>query len=98
MAAPVPPEILYELERFYYLEARLFGRKRYRDWLENMVDKGIHYYLPITEERYKNDRRPPAEFPPAIYDDNYTDLDERIKRLETDLVWSEDSEKFAAAS
>ena len=90
MAAPVPYDVLHEIERFYHLEARLFSRKRYREWLDGMVDQEIHYYLPIVEERYKNDRRPPAEFPPAIFDDNYTDLDERIKRLETDLVWTED--------
>lgn len=90
MAAPVPADVLHEIERFYYLEARLFAQKRYRDWLEGMVDKEIHYYLPIVEERYKKDRRPPEEFPPAIFDDDYTDLDERIKRLETGLVWTED--------
>lgn len=55
-----------------------------------MVDKEIYYWLPIFEERLRADRKPAPQFPPSVYDDNYNDLDERIKRLETNLVWMED--------
>lgn len=85
-----PHELLHEIEHFYYREARLFGNKHYREWLESMVDKGVHYWLPIFEERLRADRKPAPQFPPFVYDDIYTDLDERIKRLETNLVWMED--------
>jgi 3-phenylpropionate/cinnamic acid dioxygenase small subunit len=90
MAKPVSLELHHEIEQFYFREARLFGEQRYREWLESMVDENIHYYLPIFEARYRDDRKPPPVFPPAIYDDDYRDLDERIKRLETNLVWMED--------
>lgn len=90
MQKVAPHELLHEIEHFYYREARLFGNKDYREWLENMVDKGVHYWLPIFEERLRADRKPAPQFPPFVYDDNYTDLDERIKRLETNLVWMED--------
>jgi 3-phenylpropionate/cinnamic acid dioxygenase small subunit len=90
MASLAPHDTLHEIEHFYYREARLFGQKRFREWLEQMVAPEIHYYLPIVEDRLKADRRPPPEFPPAIFDDDYKDLDERIARLETNLVWSED--------
>ena len=90
MATTVPYEILREIEQFYYREARLFNEKRYREWLKEMVDEEIQYRLPIVEDRYRSDRRPAPEFPVLIYDDDYGDLDERIARLETNLVWMED--------
>ena len=57
--------------------------------LNDMVDRDIHYFLPIFEERLRADRRPPPEFPAAVVvvDD---DLDDRIGRLESNLVWMED--------
>jgi 3-phenylpropionate/cinnamic acid dioxygenase small subunit len=90
MSEYVSLEMFHAIEQFYYREARLFAEKRYREWLDTMVDNNIHYWLPIFEERYRADRKQPPQFPPAIYDDNYADLDERIKRLETNLVWMED--------
>ena len=86
----VPHETLHEIEQLYYREARLFSEKRYRDWLNDIVDREIHYGMPVFEDRYRGDRRPQAEFPPMVYDDDYADLDDRIKRLETNLVWIED--------
>jgi ethylbenzene dioxygenase subunit beta len=90
MSAPVGLELFHEIEQFYFREARLFSDKRYREWLETMVDQEIYYWLPIFQERYRADRKPPPEFPPAIYDDNYQDLDERIQQFETNLIWRED--------
>jgi biphenyl 2,3-dioxygenase subunit beta len=46
--------------------------------------------MPIFEDRLRNDRRPQPELLPAVYDDDWEDLDDRIKRLETGLVWTED--------
>ncbi len=90
MASPVGLELFHQIEQFYFREARLFNEKRYREWLESMVDREVYYWLPIFEERYRADRKPPPEFPPAIYDDNYKDLEERIERFETNLIWMED--------
>jgi len=90
MSEPVSLQVFHAIEQFYYREARLFGEQRYREWLDTMVDRSIHYWLPVFPERYKGDRKEPPPFPPSIYDDNYADLDERVKRLETNLVWMED--------
>jgi 3-phenylpropionate/cinnamic acid dioxygenase small subunit len=90
MPSPAGLELYHEIEQLYFREARLFADKRYREWLETMVDREVHYWLPIFEERYRADRKPPPEFPPSIYDDNYRDLEERIERLETNQVWMED--------
>lgn len=86
MSAPVNNELYLDICRFYYREARLFSASNYREWLETMVDKDIYYWLPIFEDRHKRDRMPLPEFPPAIYQDNYEDLDQRIQQLETNLV------------
>lgn len=80
----------HEIEQLYYREARLFSEKRYRDWLNDIVDREIHYAMPVFEDRLRNDRRPQPEFPPMVYDDDWADLDERVRRLETNLVWIED--------
>jgi len=69
MASPVGLELFHEVEQFYFREARLFSDQRYRDWLATMVDREVHYWLPIFQERYRADRKPPPQFPPLIYDD-----------------------------
>ncbi len=90
MQKPVSRDLFHDIEQLYFREARLFSEKRYREWLTEMVDQDIHYYMPVGEERLRADRRPPQEFPAAVYDDDYKDLDERVARLETNLVWMED--------
>ena len=86
MTTDVNHEVYTEVCRFYYREARLFGEQDYRQWLEGMVDKSILYFLPIFEERYIRDKKAPPEFPPYIYQDDYEDLEQRIRQLETDLA------------
>lgn len=86
----VAHDVLHEVEHFYFREARLFNGQRYREWLESMIDEKIHYWMPIFEDRLKNDRRPQPELLPAVFDEDYADLDDRIARLETGLVWTED--------
>ncbi|MGH7803553.1 MAG: aromatic-ring-hydroxylating dioxygenase subunit beta [Candidatus Binatia bacterium] len=90
MPKPVDLERYHEIEQFYFREARLFNEKRYREWLDGMVDKEIRYEMPIFEDRLRADRRPPPEYPPMVYDDDWADLDERVRRLDTNLVWMED--------
>lgn len=90
MHQAVSHDLFHDIEQFYFREARLFSEQRYREWFKEMVDQDIHYFLPVFEERLKADRRPPPEFPAAVYDDDYADLDERIARLDTNLVWMED--------
>ena len=86
MSRDVSNEIYTEICRFYYKEARLFNAQNYREWLETMVDRSIIYFLPIFEERYRRDRKAAPEFPPFIYNDDYDDLEQRIRQLETDLA------------
>ena len=81
----------HEVSQFYFREARLLGNRQPRVWLETQVDPGVRYWLPILEYRFVKDQRPaPTPDEPAIYNDDYKDLDSRIQRLETGLVWMED--------
>lgn len=82
---PVGMEMGYAITQFYYREARLFNQNNYREWLESMIDREIFYYLPIFEDRHRADRKPKPAFPPAIYQENYEDLDQRIQQMETNL-------------
>ena len=86
MSQDVSHEVYTEVSRFYFKEARLFSEQDYRQWLETMVDRSIVYFLPIFEERYRRDRKAAPKFPPFIYNDDYDDLDQRIRQLETDLA------------
>lgn len=84
-------ELAYEVEQFYYLEARLMNQRRHREWLETMIHPDIHYWLPIIENRFLNDKRPaPTPDDGGIFNDDYAALDQRVRRLETGLVWMED--------
>jgi 3-phenylpropionate/cinnamic acid dioxygenase small subunit len=45
----------------------------------------------VVEDRFAKDQRPPpSPDEPAIYNATYKDLENRIARLETGLVWMED--------
>lgn len=88
---PVDLALHHEVSQFYFREARLQNGRQPRQWLESMVDPDVHYWLPILEDRFAKDQRPaPTPDEPAVYNDSYQDLDNRIARLETGLVWMED--------
>lgn len=84
VAQEVDLEVYHEISKFYYKEARLFSTGNYRALIDSMVAPDVHYWLPIVEDRYRADPRPQTKFLPAIYDD-YHDLDQRIRQLETHL-------------
>lgn len=81
----------HEVRKWLYREARLLDEERFKEWLE-MLTPDIHYWLPLRENRFRRDRRPPPT--PAtsasVFNDDLHDLQLRIKRFDTGLVWSED--------
>lgn len=80
----------YEIEQGYYREAWLLDREQFRAWL-TMLTADIFYWMPIRENRYRKDKRPElTEDTPGIYEDTFRDLEERIARLESGMVWMED--------
>lgn len=88
---PVDLALHHVVSQFYFREARLLNKRQPRVWLETLVDPDVRYWLPVVEDRFAKDQRPPpSPDEPAIYNDTYQDLDKRIARLETGLVWMED--------
>lgn len=88
---PVSMETHHEVTMFLYREARLLDEERYREWLE-MIARDIHYWIPLRENRFRKDKRPAPtpETAAAFFNDDYDDLEDRVKRFETGMVWSED--------
>ena len=87
----VPLETHYAVQAFLYYEARLLDEEKFRQWLALLTDD-IHYWLPIRENRFRKDRRPPPtpETSASVYNDHYEDLEHRVARFETGLAWIED--------
>ena len=76
----------YEIQCFLYKEVRLFDNEGQREWLDNLVDTDIRYELLIQQERVRNDRGSGGSVLKA-YDDNYEELDFRVKQFESGLQW-----------
>lgn len=88
---PVSMELHHEISQFYYLESRTLQERRYPDWLEQFVAEDIHYWMPVYELRLARDKRPePTPNDAAIFNDDYSELQQRVDRLETGQVWMED--------
>ncbi len=87
----VQPDLLHAITQHYYTEARMLQDRCYREWLDQMVARDIHYWMPIFEERLNRDKRPdPTPDDAAYYNDTYKDLTGRVERLYTGMVWMED--------
>jgi len=88
MARKNPEELRREVEAFLLKEAELLDNLRYREWL-NLLTEDIRYVAPvrITREREKG-----AGFVEGMthFDEDYTSLEMRIVRLETEFAWAED--------
>lgn len=88
--APVSRDIFHEIEQFLYREARCLDEERYRDWLE-LLTADVHYWMPLNENRFRRDRRPElGEHDVAIYNERRRDLEMRVARFESRMVWIED--------
>src|SRR5690606_16933557 len=84
-------QLHHEIQQWLYREARLLDGERFREWL-SMLAPEIHYWLQLRENRFRRDRRPePTPSTSAsVFNDDLHDLELRIKRFDTGLVWSED--------
>ena len=96
-------EVLREVERFLYREARLLDERRFHEWLELFTDD-VHYWMAGRSSRYPRssksigildpDRYVDAELTRedelAILDETKTTLGGRIARLDTGMAWAED--------
>ena len=86
--AAVTGAALDAISAFLHREARLLDEERYRDWLGLLTDD-VHYHMPTPRNRYRrNGGEPGPQL--ALFDDNWTELDRRVRRFECDTAWPED--------
>jgi ethylbenzene dioxygenase beta subunit len=82
-------ELINEVQQFLYREARINDAEKFRDWLD-MLAEDIHYWIPYRYQRYRKDAKEPTIYDAAYFNDNYTDLEKRVRRTEAASCWSED--------
>jgi ethylbenzene dioxygenase beta subunit len=88
--AAVDDATLLKIERFLRMEARLLDEERFRHWYD-LLAEDLFYWAPVRENRYRRDRRPEIDYAGmTFFDDRKTDIDTRLKRLESGMAWSED--------
>jgi len=96
-------DVLREVERFLYREARLLDDRRFREWL-GLFAEDVHYRMVGRSNRYpktskaisildpdryvEDDTGADAEL--ALMDEDRATLEARIARLETGMAWAED--------
>lgn len=89
----ISPELQHEIEQFLYSEAELLDEWRYRDWFNLMADD-IQYRAPLRKNRLRRqrieDEVAPRGTEMALFDDDKSSLDVRIRQRETGSFWSEE--------
>ena len=88
---PCSMELHHAITQHYYREARMLQDCMYREWLAEMVAEDIHYWMPVREQRFIRDRRPPpTPADAAIFNDDHEMLHLRVERMNSGQVWMED--------
>lgn len=87
---PVGTDMLHAVERFYNREARLLDAERYNEWLEQVIDRDIHYWMPDMDTRRRDDPRGTYKYGEAAYfDDQWAELAIRVKRYDEPSAWAD---------
>lgn len=81
-----------EVERFYYLEARLLDERRLKEWLE-LLAEDIHYFMPIRRNVKFGDwdlefSDPEREI--SYFDEGKDILTGRVRQIDTGVHWAEE--------
>ena len=96
-------DVLREVQRFLYREARLLDERRFHEWLELLTDD-IRYWMGSRTNRYPKRSKAIAILEPdryvedditkedelAIFDEDRQTLGARVARLDTGMAWAED--------
>jgi 3-phenylpropionate/cinnamic acid dioxygenase small subunit len=89
-AARVGVELQHEIEQFYYREAALLDRREFKIWLTLLADD-LRYFMPLRMSRMnrfeKKEFSADDEF--ASFDDDIVAMRGRVRKLLTDVSWSE---------
>ena len=90
----VDTETYLGFQALLYKEARLLGTENYKQWI-TMIADDIHYYMPMPA-RYLRDEKKAAIKPldANIFNDYKKQIELRIARMGTSLVWCEDPQNI----
>ncbi len=88
--APVEPVLQQEIEQFYYWEAKLLNDRRFEEWFALLAPE-IHYFMPLRRTHITKDADLEysriGEY--AHFDDNAEMMKGRLRKLMSDVSWSE---------
>lgn len=87
MSATIDLATRLEITDFYYREAELLDERRWEDWLELFAPEA-EYFAPIRVTRKSG--HPDIIDELGHFDDTKMSLGLRVRRLRTDVAWSED--------
>lgn len=87
----VDPALQAALESFLYGEAELLDQRRFRDWL-GLLSEDVHYWVPasLNFSLREQDLAAPDPDRLAHFDDDMASLTMRVRRLESNMAWSEE--------
>ncbi len=87
----VDRELHFQVEQFFYLEARLLDGRRFREWYDLLADDLV-YRVPLRTNRSRRDmaKEETGVDELALFDDNKYTIGQRITRIETGAAWAED--------
>ncbi|NIJ09253.1 biphenyl 2,3-dioxygenase beta subunit [Sphingomonas vulcanisoli] len=81
----------FAVEQFYYNEAAMLDSRNYAEWFK-LFAEDIHYWMPVRRTMTSNELAKEFTQPGSIafFDDDYTALGARVRKLETGYAWAED--------
>jgi len=96
-------DLIREIERFLYREARLLDERRFDEWLA-LLTEDVRYWMGARSNRYPRRSKAIAILDPdryveddmthdgelAIFDEDKHSLTGRVARLDTGMAWAED--------
>lgn len=89
MSDKLPVELSEECRCFLSDEARKLDRFQLRTWIEEYVTRDIEYKVPVRITREWEAGMDEFSVETYHFDDDWTALESRIRRFETEHAWSE---------
>lgn len=85
------PALWHDLMQFYIREAWLLDQRRFKEWLDLLTDD-LFYFMPrrlnVTRHDLDKELTEPGDL--ALFEEDKTDMEIRVARLDTGMAWSED--------
>ncbi len=91
-AEAVSPAARMAAEDFLIAEAALLDERRFDEWIQ-LFTEDLEYIVPVRTIR-RNGNGSDVDWESRHYDDDFPSMSLRVRRLSTDVAWSEDPPSF----